>query len=80
MDFMNFMNEFHKDGSIVKEINRAFLALISKVAKPESLKDFRPISLVSSLYKIPAKVLANRLMIRMDSIIGKTQMAFIRNR
>lgn len=79
-DFMAFLNEFHENGSMVKELNRAFIALIPKVEKPTCMKDFRPICLVSSLYKIHAKVLSNRLRRVMDSIIGETQMAFVKNR
>ncbi|KAK3220321.1 hypothetical protein Dsin_014291 [Dipteronia sinensis] len=79
-DFMNFINDFHKGGAIRKDINRAFIALIPKVGKPESMKDYRPICLVGSCYKLLAKVLANRLKKCMDSIIGETQMAFVTNR
>ncbi|KAK2665800.1 hypothetical protein Ddye_004374 [Dipteronia dyeriana] len=79
-DFMNFINEFHRDGSVVRELNRAFIALIPKVGNPLSMKDFRPISLVSSMYKVLAKVLTNRLRKVMNSIIGEAQMAFIENR
>ncbi|KAK2649627.1 hypothetical protein Ddye_017116 [Dipteronia dyeriana] len=45
-----------------------------------SLEDFRPISLVGPLYKLLAKVLASRLKRVMNSIIGDSQMAFIKNR
>ncbi|KAK3225737.1 hypothetical protein Dsin_005599 [Dipteronia sinensis] len=60
-DFLNFLKEFHRDGSIVSHLNRTFLALILKVGNPSALVDFRPISLVSSLYKLLAKILANRI-------------------
>ncbi|KAK2657189.1 hypothetical protein Ddye_010241 [Dipteronia dyeriana] len=79
-DFINFIHEFHKGGSTFREINRAFIALILKVIKTETLKDYRPVCLVRSLYKVLAKVLANRLMKMMDSIIGETQMDFVSKR
>ena len=44
------------------------------------LKDFRPISLVGSLYKLLAKVLANRLKQVMGSLVNKAQNAFIGGR
>ncbi|KAK2660473.1 hypothetical protein Ddye_007006 [Dipteronia dyeriana] len=68
-DFINFINEFHKDSLIVKDFNATFIALIPKVKNPMSMGDFRPISLVGSMYKILAKVLANRVKIVMNSII-----------
>ncbi|KAK4848515.1 hypothetical protein QYF36_013977 [Acer negundo] len=74
------MGSVRRDASIVRDLNRAFIALIPKVDNPNSLKDYRPISLVNAMYKILAKVLANRLKKSMDSIIGESQMAFINNR
>jgi hypothetical protein len=44
------------------------------------LKDFRPISLVSGVYKIIAKVLSNRLRKVVDKIISKPQNAFVKGR
>ncbi|KAK3219223.1 hypothetical protein Dsin_013193 [Dipteronia sinensis] len=79
-DFMKFIHEFHKDGSIVKDLNKTFVALIPKCSHPETMKDFRPISLVGSMYKLLAKVLANRLKVVMNSVIEEYQMAFVKDR
>jgi len=65
-DVLRFMVEFHRNGILSKGINSTFIALIPKVDNPHRLNDFRPISLVGSMYKILAKVLANRL----RSVIG----------
>ncbi|GAU20017.1 hypothetical protein TSUD_273520 [Trifolium subterraneum] len=56
------------------------LALIPKVDSPQSLNDFRPISLVGSIYKILAKVLANRLRLVIGSVISESQTAFVKDR
>jgi len=53
--------EFHRNRKLTKGINSTFIVLIPKVDNPQHLNDFRPISLVGSMYKILAKVLANRL-------------------
>ncbi|KAL4362963.1 hypothetical protein GQ457_04G017400 [Hibiscus cannabinus] len=47
---------------------------------PETLEDYRPISLVGGMYKILSKVLANRLKLCMDSVISSSQFAFIQGR
>jgi hypothetical protein len=44
------------------------------------LNDFRPIALVGSLYKILAKVLANRFRLVVGSVISVSQTAFIQDR
>lgn len=77
---MRFIEEFHRNGKVVKDLNKTFITLILKCGHPESLRDFRPISLVSLMYKIFAKVLANRLKPVMNSMIGEFQMAFVSNR
>jgi len=75
-DVMRFLTEFHRNGRLAKSINITFIALIPKVDSPQRLNDFRPISLVGSMYKILAKVLACRL----RSVIGSAQSAFIKGR
>jgi len=56
------------------------VTLIPKVSSPMSLKEFWPISLLGSLYKLLSKVLASRLANVMDKIISTSQSAFIKGR
>ncbi|GAU35285.1 hypothetical protein TSUD_274870 [Trifolium subterraneum] len=79
-DGMRFIAEFHRNGRLTKGINATFIALIPKVESPQRLNEFRPISLVGSLYKILAKVLLNRLRLVMGSVISESQTAFVRDR
>lgn len=44
-----------------KRINNIFIVLILKVQNPQQLVDFWPISMVRCMYKVLAKVLANKL-------------------
>ncbi|MCH82432.1 cysteine-rich receptor-like protein kinase [Trifolium medium] len=50
------------------------------VDSPQRLNEFRPISLVGSLYKILAKVLANRLRLVIGSVISESQTTFVKDR
>jgi hypothetical protein len=79
-DVMRFISEFHRNGKLTKGLNSTFIALIPKVDSPQRLNDFRPISLVGSLYKILAKILANRLRAVIGSVISETQTAFVKDR
>ena len=79
-DVMRFLREFHRNGKLARGINSTFIALIPKIDNPQCLHDFRPISLVSSLYKILAKVLANRLRGVIGYVISDSQSVFIKGR
>jgi len=50
------------------------------VDSPQRVADFRPISLVSSVYKILSKVLANRLRMVIGNVVSDSQSAFIKGR
>lgn len=80
-DLLRFMVEFHRNGKLTKGLNYNFIALIPKVTSPQRLNDFRPISLVGSLYKILAKVLANRLRSVIGSVVQSlNRRSFVGNR
>ena len=55
-----------------RSLNVSFLTLILKKCNAVNIKDFRPISLVGSVYKLLSKVLANRLRVVLDNLIFET--------
>ncbi|RVW89770.1 LINE-1 retrotransposable element ORF2 protein [Vitis vinifera] len=61
-------------------INNTFLVLIPKKGGAEDFGDFRPISLLGGLYKLLAKVLANRLKKVIDKVVSHDQNAFVKGR
>jgi len=80
IDLLNFFAEFFHNGKLTKGLNSTFIALIPKVDNPQRVADFRPISLVSSVYKILSKVLANRLRLVVGNVVSDSQSAFIKGR
>ncbi|KHN19104.1 Retrovirus-related Pol polyprotein LINE-1, partial [Glycine soja] len=76
-DILRYIHEFHANGAIPRGCNASFIALIPKRSEPQHLGEYRPISLIGCMYKIVAKLLANRIRKVMAAIIDETQFAFI---
>ncbi|XP_058777028.1 uncharacterized protein LOC131651376 [Vicia villosa] len=79
-DVFDFVSEFHSRANLPKAISASFTALIPKIDNPQRLNEYRPISLVTCLYKILAKVLANRLKKCIGVLISSAQTAFVPGR
>ena len=54
--------------------------MIPKKNGAKELRDFRPISLIESVYKLISKVLTERLKKVVDKLVDAHQMTFIKNR
>lgn len=72
VDVMEVFLEFHQRVKIEKSLNATFITIIPKKVGAVEVKGFRPIGLVSGVYKIIAKVLANGLKVMLENIIFKT--------
>ena len=79
-DLVAFVQHFHDHCSIPKGNNASFFTVIPKVRDPKIFKDFRPISLIGCQYKIIDKLLANRLVAIIGSIVSLEQSAFVKGR
>ncbi|RVW38226.1 Transposon TX1 uncharacterized 149 kDa protein [Vitis vinifera] len=79
-EILEMFKEFHEQGSFLKSLNNTFLVLIPKKGGADDLGDFRPISLLGGLYKLMAKVLANRLKRVLNKVVAPTQNAFVMGR
>ena len=79
-DLLGVFHNFYANGQFEKGLNATFITLIPKKQAVKEIRDFRPISLVGGVYKIIAKVLANRLRSVMGKIISASQNAFVKER
>lgn len=64
-------------GSFLVRFNYTFITLVPKKEHVMKGVYFRPICLCNVLYKIMAKVVANRLKLILPNIISETQSAFV---
>ena len=79
-DLVRVFAEFHRSGVINQSTNASFIVLLPKKSMTKKISDFRPISLITSLYKIIAKVLSGRLRGVLHETIHTTQGAFVQGR
>ena len=67
-------------GIIPESINTTYIALIPKIKDPKKVAKFRPISLCNVIYKLIAKVIANRLKKFLIHTMPDSQSAFLSGR
>nr|GEZ50221.1 RNA-directed DNA polymerase, eukaryota, reverse transcriptase zinc-binding domain protein [Tanacetum cinerariifolium] len=79
VDVVEAVKHFFQNGAFPRGCNSSFIALILKMQDAKMVKDFRPITLIGSLYKIIAKILANRLRYVLGDIVNEVQSAFVAN-
>ena len=79
-DFYTYILNFFATGTLHASFNTAWVTLIPKKKGVLEVADFRPISLVGSLYKVMAKILSSRLKTVLPNLIGDSQTAFVSSR
>ncbi|KAG9449628.1 hypothetical protein H6P81_009593 [Aristolochia fimbriata] len=79
-DVLLLFQEFHNEGLKAKSMGASLIALVPKKEGAAQPSDFRPISLISSHYKLISRVLTTRLRRVMSEIISPNQSAFIKGR
>lgn len=69
--------DFHQLGRFVRSLNVTFITMVPQKGGVEDFKDYRPICLIGSLYKLLAKVLENRLKKFFPELVNKGQYTFV---
>nr|GEX75687.1 delta(12) fatty acid desaturase DES8.11-like [Tanacetum cinerariifolium] len=77
-DFSNMVMRFELDVFIPRCCNSSFITLVPKIQDPVDVKYYRLISLIRCQYKVIAKVLANRIMKFIHSVVSEIQTAYIK--
>ena len=73
-------NEAFNEGELIESQKRSVLSLIFKKDDNRLLKNYRPISLATTDYKIVAHILANRIKPVLPGIISESQSGYIKGR
>ncbi|XP_074277492.1 uncharacterized protein LOC141601123 [Silene latifolia] len=79
-DYCSAVEDFFRTGFMPKQAIVTLISLIPKKKVVQTVKDFRPISCCSIIYKTISKILTNRLQGVMSKLVGIKQAAFINNR
>ncbi|XP_030477324.1 uncharacterized protein LOC115694334 [Syzygium oleosum] len=79
-DVYGMVESFFNTGLLDMSLNRTHIVVIPKVMNPESINQYRPISLCNFSYKIISKVMVNRLKQWLPDLISPEQSAFVSGR
>lgn len=79
-DIVKFISDAFTTGNFHPSLSETLLVPIPKVDFPSNFKEFRPISLCNTIYKLITKVMVNRLRPFLDQIVGPYQSSFLPGR
>ncbi|XP_038999482.1 uncharacterized protein LOC120125037 [Hibiscus syriacus] len=79
-DVVNAIKYFFQETFILPAFNATTIDLIPNVPNPNKVRDFRPISCCSVIYKTITKILVKRLTTLLPEIISLNQSTFVKGR
>jgi hypothetical protein len=78
--FFALCDEFYSGYANLDWLNTSYITLIPKTNSPETVSDYRPISLMNISPKIFSKILVERLQRKIISLVHRNQYGFIKTR
>lgn len=76
----HFVWKIIEEGDIPEDAAEAILVLIPKKDKPNSMRDFRPLSICNVTYKLASKIIVNRLRDLVKDLVSPCQSSFVPGR
>jgi hypothetical protein len=76
-DVIAAVMEFFYENNIYSAINSTLVTLIPKHSATKTIKEYRPISCCTTIFKIISKIMTMRLCKVMNSIVNTSQAAFV---
>ncbi|KAK1309261.1 hypothetical protein QJS10_CPA09g00565 [Acorus calamus] len=80
LDIIKAIQHFHHSANMPTSWGSTHVVLIPKKENPQTLKDFCPISICDTKYKIISKLLVSRMKTLLPDLIGAEQGAFVQGR
>ncbi|CAI5476289.1 unnamed protein product [Closterium sp. Yama58-4] len=77
---MEFVGDFTRSAELPRDILTAVTILLHKKGSKEELGNYRPITLLSTIYKVLAKVMATRFKKVLHEVISEEQVGFLPGR
>jgi hypothetical protein len=79
-DFYALCDEFYSSSVSLEGLNTSYITMIPKTNSPETVTDYRPISLMNTRPKIFGKILAERFQKKIISLVHRNQYGYIKTR
>lgn len=77
-DTVKAVREFFTAGFLLKRFNVTTIALLPKTSEADLLTSFRPVSCCSTIYKVIARLLKNKLKLFTPEVVQLNQVGFIK--
>lgn len=79
-DLCDLLNHWRREGTIQKEFNLGLIKLIPKAQDRMEVKNFRPLTMLNTVYKVMAKALALRIRFVVNQVVHPKQYGFVHGR